>query len=61
MNMDLEVVATCECGKESYQTTIRKVKNEWPFCGCRQSMRIKHVELSVQARDQRGSRMPSSA
>ena len=40
-NLDEKVVAICECGAEERITTYRTLKNKWPTCSCKQSMKIK--------------------
>lgn len=40
-NLDERVVAVCECGAEEKSTTYRTLKNKWPVCSCKQSMKIK--------------------
>jgi len=34
------IEAVCECGKETRTLTMRKLKNKWPFCECRQAMKV---------------------
>lgn len=34
------IEAVCECGKEKRILTMRKLKNKWPFCECRQAMKV---------------------
>jgi len=34
------IEAVCECGKEVRSLTMRKLKNKWPFCQCRQAMKV---------------------
>jgi hypothetical protein len=40
-NLDTEVLAVCECGKEQKTKTYRSLKNKWPICSCKQPMKIK--------------------
>jgi hypothetical protein len=40
LHLDDVVVARCECGKESRTITFRQLKNKWPLCECRQSMKV---------------------
>jgi hypothetical protein len=41
MSMEKIVYAFCACGKEEACLTMRKVKNSWPFCSCKKSMKVK--------------------
>ena len=54
MNMDRELIAVCKCGKDELVTTLRKIKNAWPFCQCRQAMRITTDVVSISPRDRMG-------
>ena len=43
--MDLKIPdhlieAVCECGKHKRTLTMRKLKNKWPHCECRQAMKV---------------------
>jgi len=40
MSMETIVYALCACGKEEVCLTMRKVKNYWPFCSCKKSMKV---------------------
>lgn len=53
MNMDTEVYAVCACGKDEMIVTLRKVKNAWPFCSCKQSMKVTN-DVPVSARNRMG-------
>jgi hypothetical protein len=39
-NLDLPITAICHCKKETKDLTYRALKNKWPYCSCRQSMKI---------------------
>jgi hypothetical protein len=39
-NLNSLTVAVCECGKEQRTLTFRQLKNKWPFCECKQSMKV---------------------
>ena len=39
-NLDTPITAICRCEKETKTLTYRALKNKWPYCSCRQSMKI---------------------
>ena len=39
--MDEEVEAVCECGKYTKIVTFRNLKNKWPRCECKLSMKVR--------------------
>ena len=39
-NLNSLTVAVCECGKEKRTLTFRQLKNKWPHCECKQSMKV---------------------
>ena len=50
--LDEPIKAVCDCGKEWKTLTMRKLKNKWPICSCKQSMRVVSDAISsVQAAD----------
>tara|TARA_E500000318_G_C3451627_1_gene169000 strand:+ start:32 stop:208 length:177 start_codon:yes stop_codon:yes gene_type:complete len=40
-NLDKQVLAECECGKETRTVTFRNLKNRWPMCKCKKPMKVK--------------------
>ena len=45
-SMDKEVEAVCECGKYKKVITFRNLKNKWPRCKCKLSMKVKSNAVS---------------
>ena len=39
--LDKQVLAECECGKETRTVTFRNLKNRWPMCKCKKPMKVK--------------------
>jgi len=37
----------CECGKDERTLTLRKLKNKWPHCECRQAMKVINERFST--------------
>ena len=47
--IETEVLAECECLRDSKKLTFRQLKNKWPHCKyCNQPMKVK-VEYAVPA------------
>ena len=41
-NLDKEVLAECECGRETKIVTFRNLKNKWPICSkCKRPMKVR--------------------
>jgi hypothetical protein len=40
MSMETIIYAVCAYSKEKNCLTMRKVKNSWPFCSCKKSMKV---------------------
>ena len=38
--LDDRVLAVCACGKEEKYLTFRILKNRWPHCSCKISMKV---------------------
>ncbi len=38
--LDRPITAICHCEKETKDLTYRALKNKWPHCSCKQSMRV---------------------
>ena len=47
-NLDKEVLAECECGRESRTVTFRNLKNRWPVCNkCKKPMKVKGNAIPI--------------
>lgn len=44
---DQLIEAVCECGKDERTLTLRKLKNKWPHCECRQAMKVINERFST--------------
>lgn len=49
--VDREVIAVCPCEEEEKIVTYRALKNKWPHCSCKQSMKIRVNHVITTARD----------
>jgi hypothetical protein len=45
--LDKQVEAICECLAEKRLITYRALKNKWPHCSCRQSMKVLVQNASI--------------
>lgn len=50
-SLDDKVTAVCECGLEKRTTTYRTLKNKWPVCSCKQSMKVKSLKTPKEEHD----------
>jgi hypothetical protein len=49
--LDKEIEAVCLCLEETKTLTYRMLKNKWPHCSCKQSMKIQVDHVPTSARD----------